>query len=100
MSGLPVGIKRSPPWLGCPVLGLAPQPSSGPACPGPTSAEARHSSGHDPCSPERPSTPRRGCWMEARSFLSAQKRGYAVECGLASVPLGEEVADLRRRLHP
>ena len=55
VSGLPVGIAQNPPGLGCPVLGLASQPSSGRGRPGPTSTEGRFSSGRDPCASERPS---------------------------------------------
>ena len=99
VSGLPVGIAQNPPWLGCPVLGLTSQLSSGRGRPGPTSAEGRFSSGRYPCASERPSTPRRGSWVEARSFWCAKKRGCAFECGLASVILGGGMADLRRRPH-
>ena len=100
MSGLPVVFARNPPGLGYPVPGLASQPSSGRGRPALTSAEGRFSSGRDPCASERPSTPRRGSWVEARSFGCAKKRGCAFGCVLASVPVGREMVDLRRGPHP
>uniref|UniRef100_A0A7S4G3G8 Uncharacterized protein n=1 Tax=Eutreptiella gymnastica TaxID=73025 RepID=A0A7S4G3G8_9EUGL len=100
VSGLPVGTLR-----GLVVLcqgWLLSRPLAGGVRAPPHRRPQRIFGGRDPYASERPSVPRapRWSWVETRSFGCAKKRGCAFGCGLASVPVGGEMADLRRRPHP
>ena len=49
--------------------------------------------------PQMPSTPCRGSLVDARSFECVKKGGCAFGYGVVLVPVGVEMADLRRRPH-